>query len=190
MLRPSQIGLSASSISQIMSDHGPSRGHRLTNYFVSTVALASAIAGGCGDGRPPTYPVHGSVHFTDGRPVSVGIVEFRLQSDGRIARGRIDRQGHFQLGTFDNNDGVLAGKHQVIVTQHFDPRVWSTNEAPNHALVDRQTQHQHAAGLVHRRFADYRTSGLIAVVKPQTDNLIDLDVGEPVPLPGSRRSNR
>jgi hypothetical protein len=171
-----------------MSHYGRSRRGRLTFYHASMVAWASVAAAGCSEGRPSTYPVQGSVHFADGRPVRVGIVEFRSQLDGRIAKGQIDQQGHFQLSTFDKDDGAVAGPHQMVVIQHFDPRVWSRKEPANLA-----TGHSHpedTAGLVHRRFADYRTSLLTAVVKPQTSNSIDLDVGEPVPLPESRRSNR
>jgi hypothetical protein len=44
--------------------------------------------------------------------------------------------------------------------------------------------------LVHRRFADYKTSGLNVVVTPNTDNSVDLNVGDAVPLPTPRRGNR
>jgi hypothetical protein len=120
----------------------------------------------------------------------VGIVEFRLQGDGQIAKGRIDQQGHFQLTTFEDGDGAVAGQHQIVVIQHFDPSVWSTKEPSKRELAAGHSHHEDTAGLVHRRFADYGTAGLSAVVKPQKDNRIDLDVGEPVPLPSSRRNNR
>jgi hypothetical protein len=119
----------------------------------------------------------------------VGTVEFRSQSDGRIAKGKIDEQGRFQLSTFGNNDGAVGGEHQVVVVQHFDPRVWTAKEISNPALSPGHAEHAHEAGLVHRRYADYKTSGLNAVVKPNP-NSIDLDVGDPVPLPKPRRGNR
>jgi hypothetical protein len=120
----------------------------------------------------------------------VGIVEFRSQPDGRIAKGQIDPKGHFQLTTFDNDDGAVAGQHQIVVIQHFDPKMWSTTNALEHEQAAGHSHHEDAAGMVHHRYADYRTAGLSAVVKPQRDNRIDLIVGEPVPLPKSRRINR
>jgi hypothetical protein len=120
----------------------------------------------------------------------VGIVEFRSQPGGRIAKGLIDQHGHFQLTTFDNDDGAVAGQHEIVVIQHFDPKVWSTKKPLKHELTAGHSSHEDAAGMVHRRYADYRTAGLSAVVKPEKDNRIDLDVGEPVSLPESRRINR
>jgi hypothetical protein len=67
--------------------------------------------------------------------------------------------------------------------------VWSTKKPPNRSLKAGHSHHEDAPGLVHRRYSDYRTAGLSAVVRPQNDNRIDLDVGEPVPLPRSRPIN-
>jgi hypothetical protein len=120
----------------------------------------------------------------------VGIVEFRSQPDGRIAKGRIDPEGHFELTTFDKDDGAVAGEHEIAVIQHFDPKVWSAKEPHAHESATGRSHHEDAPGLVHRRYSDYRTAGLSAVVKPQKDNPIELDVGEPVPLPQSRRIER
>ena len=160
--------------------------------FSRAAVLVVAIAtwAGCSDSRPATYPVQGRVHFADGQPVPVGIVEFRSQSDGRIAKGRIDQKGHFVLSTFGKNDGAVAGEHQVIVLQHFDQRVWSAQAPRNRALPPEHGQHEQETVLVHRRFAEYGASGLTAAVKPQPGNPVDLNVGEPMPSRETPPTNR
>jgi hypothetical protein len=50
-------------------------------------------------------------------------------------------------------------------------------------------QHEDEDGLVHRRFADYRTSGLTVTVRPQLANPIKLVVGKPVP-PAERENTK
>jgi hypothetical protein len=124
---------------------------------------------GCSDGRLPTYPVQGTVRFEDGRAIRVGTVEFRAIDGGHTARGRIGSDGRFTLSTFRDNDGAVAGMHQVIVLQHFDPAVWKTaHEDPEHYEF-----------VISRRYADYDASGLTATVKPQSSNQIELVVGKP-----------
>jgi hypothetical protein len=113
----------------------------------------------------------------------VGIVEFRSQPEGRIAKGKIDQLGKFQLSTFDVDDGAVAGTHQVVVIQHFDPKVWSRQKRNDRVLSSEHAQHGDDSVLVHRQYAKYESSGLTAVVKPQVDNPIELVVGTPVELP-------
>ena len=155
---------------------------------VALIAVVTSFAGGCGDGRPATYPVHGKVRFDDGRAVPVGNVEFRSDVGGYIARGKIDQQGHFVLGTFSASDGAVAGLHHVIVVQAFDPILWDSgklerpHETPtqgedsDHAVQD----HEHEPMFVSRQFASYATSGLTANVNEQGENTVEFVVGQPV----------
>jgi hypothetical protein len=160
---------------------------------LTVIALATSVLGGCGDGHPPTYPVQGRVRFDDGRAVPVGVVEFRSESGGHIARGKIDQQGHFALGTFRRGDGAVEGLHHVIVVQHFDPILWQDGhlkEPPanldgEHGDHDHD-HHSHEPMFVDRRFAAYDTSGLKATVKPRSDNPVELVVGEPVKLDSAK----
>ena len=79
-----------------------SRWKRRPGYYASLVAAGILFAGllGCGDNRPATYPVQGTVKFKDGEPVHVGIVEFRWKSTGEKSRGKLDPLGRFSLTTF------------------------------------------------------------------------------------------
>jgi hypothetical protein len=155
---------------------------------LAAFAVLGSIASGCGNGRPATYPVEGSVRFEDGRPVPVGNVEFRSDEGGKIARGKIDQQGHFVLGTFCADDGAVAGLHHVIVVQSFDPILWDSGrlERPQDVSTgddqpDRVEQdHEHEPMFVSRHFASYATSGLTVEVDPQRENVVELVVGQPV----------
>ena len=87
--------------------------------FVTALALAV----GC-DRGPRTYPVNGKVVFEDGSPLTTGGVVFSelmsSEAAGANARGAIDEAGNFQLTTFKDNDGALAGKHRFLVRADRD----------------------------------------------------------------------
>ena len=89
--------------------------------FLVAACLALIVAAatvGCGGGPHPTYPVEGTVKFSDGTPLKGGWIEVRLKagSDRVLARGAIDVDGTFLLSTFQAGDGAVLGKHQVIVS--------------------------------------------------------------------------
>jgi hypothetical protein len=71
-----------------------------------------AMLVGCG-GDDSMGRVRGVVTL-DGHPVSRGIVQF-LPSSGRGAKGQIEEDGTFVLGTFDETDGASVGVHRVAI---------------------------------------------------------------------------
>jgi hypothetical protein len=132
------------------------------------------LSAGCGEIRPQTYPVRGTVRFADGTPVAVGMVEF-LPSSGRpSARAKISRDGHFVLGTYGNDDGAISGKHQVLVIQHF------SGNTPQ----DADHQHEGENGVVDLRFSHPETSPL-SVTVDERENEVALRV-ERSPFPSGR----
>jgi hypothetical protein len=120
---------------------------------------------GCGESRPQTYPVRGTVSFADGMPVAVGTVEFLPSSGGPSARAKIDSGGHFVLGTYAADDGAIPGKHQVLVIQHFSG---SMSHSADH-------QHEGEGGVVDLRFSQPETSPLSVTVADR-DNDVKLRV--------------
>jgi hypothetical protein len=95
----------------------PSRHHFAWNGLPArpTIGLAVLLVliSGCSDGRPERVPISGRVTI-DGHPVTKGYII--LAPDGaRSAQGRIDSEGRFTLGTFDETDGAVVGKHRVGV---------------------------------------------------------------------------
>lgn len=137
--------------------------------------LVLALIAGCGEARVATYPVSGGVKFDSGEAVSLGMVEFRPTAGGPIARGKLDQFGRFALGTFEPDDGAVAGEHEVVVVQHLPPQSSAASAPAEHA--------EHESMLVAPEFASYSTSSLSAVVKPSGPNEVNLVVRRLTPRP-------
>jgi hypothetical protein len=85
------------------------------------VALGVLALGGCGsDGR---YPVHGKLVYADNEAPVAELAGFDIifssQALGTSARGIIQKDGSFQLGTVKDNDGAPPGEYVVTLTQPF-----------------------------------------------------------------------
>jgi hypothetical protein len=137
------------------------------------ILLVAAV--GCGESRVATFPVSGGVKFDSGEAVSLGMVEFRPNAGGPIARGKLDQFGRFKLRTFIADDGAVAGEHQIVVVQHLPPASDGGAASSEHA--------EHESMLVAQEFASYATSGLTAVVKPEGANDVSLVVKRLAPRP-------
>jgi ribosomal protein S12 len=125
--------------------------------------LAISIFVGCNSGKLKTYPVQGQVVFEDGSPVKVGTVETKAFGKSVQATGSIGTDGSFTLTTYRDNDGAIAGEHEVVIVQ-FIP----IEEIPNYRPS--------TMGVVHRKHASYSTSGLTMNVVPNGENKIKLIV--------------
>lgn len=51
----------------------------------------------------------------DGEPLTYGFVQV-IPKSARAASGEIGKDGRFSLKTFEDNDGVVPGKHAVRIT--------------------------------------------------------------------------
>ena len=124
---------------------------------VVPATLLLLIAAGCGR----YYPVHGKVTYRDGTPVTKGIVVFESKDTDKAvtARGDIQTDGTYQLGTQKPGDGAPAGLYRVLVTPRME-----NPDAPEDNID--------------RRFADFKTSGLEFEVKPGT-NEYPIQVSKP-----------
>mgnify|MGYP001827258686 CR=1 FL=1 len=121
--------------------------------------LMVALCGTWGCSRlPRTYPAGGQVRFADGEPLKSGRVEFKSQDHPYVARGTIDPEGHFQLTTFKEHDGAIAGKHKVIVVGNF--------------AVETKDPDQHAAHVrsFDRKLSRYATTWLEVDIDPDGNN--------------------
>lgn len=75
--------------------------------------------------RVQRYPVQGSLHV-DGQPATGAIVTLHRDppfSDGRVPIGVVDRTGQFQIGYYDEQDGVPVGTYQMLV-------YWPSHDGP------------------------------------------------------------
>jgi tetratricopeptide (TPR) repeat protein len=94
--------------------------------------------------RPSCYPLHGSVKFADGRPVSGGVLLLIQGSDEHEAD--IGADGSFQTKTFSNKDfdGLPAGEYKVFLApsslshEPVPPKYLRGGETPWVVKVKRQ----------------------------------------------------
>ena len=146
---------------------------RRDSWPAAGVCLVLGLLVGCSD-RPPVYPVRGQVVMADGRPVDSGFLEFRNDDLPYNGRARIQKDGTYQLTTFDEFDGAVAGKHQVILVQHVIAEVQRPAE---HRLPEQPEPQQHANHvIVDTRFRSYETSPLEFEVEAKSENVIDIKV--------------
>jgi hypothetical protein len=92
---------------------------RLLRRPAPLLLLFVLMAYGCGKGY---QPVRGTVTFEDGKPVPGGMIVFESLGEEHpiTARGEIQPDGSFELGTDNPEDGVRPGKYQVLVTQRVE----------------------------------------------------------------------
>ena len=91
---------------------------------LAIVLAILACLQGCGSDHPPTYPVSGKVVFEDGKPLTTGglVLLESVVTEGLPvnARGTINADGTFELTTFEDGDGAVAGKHRMLVRPQRD----------------------------------------------------------------------
>jgi len=121
---------------------------------------------GCGDnGRLPTYPVSGRVVLEDGRPLPGGWIVCESDVKAPAARGTIQEDGAFVLGTYEADDGAVAGKHRVSITP----------AAPQGHDPDRGS----APELIDRKYMLLDQSGLEFEVEAEGENLVEFTLNGP-----------
>lgn len=97
--------------------------------FACGVVLCAIGASGCepaGDGSP-LAPARGSVYHR-GQPLSDAVVTFAPVGGERIAVGRTDARGDFELSTFRPGDGAWIGSHRVSIQARGPDRPLSAEE--------------------------------------------------------------
>ncbi|WP_417390052.1 hypothetical protein [Gimesia sp.] len=114
--------------------------------------------------RPPTYPASGTVKF-NGEPLEGATIVF--QSNGaqtQAAVGRTDKDGHFQLRTFEEGDGAIAGEHRVAIT------CIRTEGPAEGANLDEADVVIKETSLIPTVYGNAQKSGLTANVNPDQEN--------------------
>jgi hypothetical protein len=95
----------------------------MSKYSFVFVACVTVCAMGCGRRSlplPETYPVHGTVAFQNGKPVTSGIVQFESATNHSVTTTAVIQQdGSYSLTTSRGRvraEGALPGPNRVIVT--------------------------------------------------------------------------
>jgi len=138
-------------------------------HFTNRVRQLTAFAGlallvgtaGCSGGR---HPVTGKVVFDDGSPLEEGSVAMEMREGNKpiMARGTIEHDGTFQMGTEKPGDGAKPGKYRVLVV----PQTLTEREAATMPPV------------IDKKFERFETSGLEFEVK-EGKNELKLTVTRP-----------
>ncbi len=117
---------------------------------------------GCGasSGEIETTSVYGVVTL-DGTPLTKGIVYF-VPEGGRGAKGKIESDGSYTLGTYGKKDGAVIGQHKVFIIA-TEGEVAFESEEPVKSLVP-------------RRYTNAKTSGLEFEVKAEETNEAPLEL--------------
>ena len=110
------------------------------------ILLVFAGVSGCGDGF---VPLRGKVTFSDdGSPVTTGFVYF--DSGSKLARGKINADGTYIVGSLSDTDGLAPGNYKVYVQ--------ATGPDPSVAITASGLRPQ--VSLVDPKFSSVETSGL------------------------------
>ena len=115
------------------------------------------VASGCNQSEN-IYPVSGTIVFEDGSPVMFGDIEFQAFQEPINARGKIQRDGSFQVGTRSSSDGAVVGEHKVVIVQ----------TVTNHFNLDVVHDHGH---VVDPMYSNYQTTDLTVEVKPEKNQI-------------------
>ena len=138
-------------------------------HSLALIALVVFCFVGCDSDGSKLYPVSGKVIFKSDHSVAqFGTIEFRPETEPRvIARGRIEKDGTFELSSSGQN-GAVAGWHTVVIHQ-----------AVGDVRGGRMIIHDHDHGLeVSNKYVDHRITDLRVEVKMGIDNQIELLVDE------------
>lgn len=130
-----------------------------SGFVQSTACLAALVfATGC-DGGPQTVPVEGKV-LLDGEPLTQGSVRF-VSDTGRPAGSAIGEDGSFKVVSISGNDqrkivGLVPGRYRISVKA---------------TEMLGEEEDAEVLWIVPKRYADTRTSGLLADIAEPTKNL-------------------
>ena len=138
---------------------------RSLRMFMVAAVYTLAFTPGCDHGDHwKTYPVTGTIAFPDGKRFSGGnqsFIVFESLEHSVNATGVIDADGTFSLGTYEPNDGAVAGIHRVSIT-------------PPTPVGD--PDQMRTAPLIHPKYRNLDTSELQVTVEAIRSNDIPITV--------------
>ncbi|MEQ1831064.1 MAG: hypothetical protein ABL921_34270 [Pirellula sp.] len=146
----------------------------------STWILCSCLLGlalGCNSGdewtakRPKVYRASGTLKL-DGQALEGATVIYHSQSYDVSAQGISDKNGKFQLTTYDQGDGAVAGGHKVVITKRiFEEKKtkYNTPEENSVALIPKD--------LLHKRYSSPDTTTVQVEIKSTgtNDSVIEIE---------------
>ncbi len=128
-----------------MAMHRSNRASVVVGLGLSTFAFLA----GCGSADWVSVAT-GTVAFSDGAPVSWGMVELVPEEGGSVARGEIKIDGSFSLAT-GRRQGLQTGRYRAVIVQTIAPEMMLR-------------KHHHPLPRVDRRFTSPETTPLVVLV--------------------------
>ncbi|QDU53160.1 hypothetical protein [Gimesia panareensis] len=143
----------------------------LKPHFSNSLAACSMLVltfalSGCDQqtDQSPTALVKGVISF-QGKPLERGEIVFFPEGGARIAHGKIQPDGSYQLTTYEEGDGALLGNHQITVVSERDME----------GVLPEDPEASMEPSLIPTKYSLQKTSGLTAQVK-EGDNEINFDL--------------
>lgn len=146
-----------------------------------SLALAIVCIGCSGTGRPPTYPVAGTVTMKAEPLEGATVVFVPVEGAGREPATAItDEQGRFKLSTYIADDGAQAGEYRIKVSK-FNVKKPTREEQEKYVSIEEEQKIQFgdelptppAKNLLPAKYASETTSGFTFTVR-KGPNTIDL----------------
>ena len=139
--------------------------------FYTRVVLILLLVG-CDSGEFKTYPVKGTVTFSDGTPLPVGKIYFDTRDEqyglGVGATGNIKEDGTFELRTYVPGDGAPPGQYIVYIRGALTGGRVSMN------VEERQP----GMPLIHKNYLNANTTDIRLEVKKEANDFA-LEVDRP-----------
>ncbi|EAQ81028.1 hypothetical protein [Blastopirellula marina] len=129
---------------------------------LATLLLFSTLFIGVSGCRSEFNSLHGTVKYEDGTPVDHGMVCFL--KEGFLAKGVIESDGAFVVGSLRADDGLPEGTYQVYI----DGAVVEDLKAPTgvRSIVPQEMTNPEKSGLMFEVPGDGRTLDIV-VAKPK-----------------------
>lgn len=128
---------------------------------------------GCGDSHPARSPVSGTVTYND-EPLHIGSLVFVPVEGGPSAEGKIDEEGNYVLGTFEESDGAITGEYQVMITALTSP---GGSGLPEDAV----NGNAGPVSVIPEWYGNISSSGLKVTVEPDKENVINFPLDDTKP---------
>ena len=140
----------------------------LLAYTLLTVFLLTVTVGCGGATQLDVAPVSGTVTL-DGKLLTSGTVLF-VPKGGRSAKGLIQSDGTFRLGTYGKADGAILGANRVVVTP--DTGEYTGPGGPG--MPSTPVKREPGFVPIPRKYCSPATTDLTFDVKPGVDNVANI----------------
>lgn len=140
---------------------------------LSLICVVLLSTYGCGDGHPKRSIVTGTVTY-NGKPLSIGSLVFIPVGGGPSAQGKIDRNGFYEMGTYEEDDGVIPGNYKIMITALTSP---GGSGLPEDAV----NGNAGPVSVIPDWYGDLEKSGLQVMVEADKANTIDLPLTDDKP---------